>query len=101
MRKPYPSDLTDDQAEILLPLIPVGTVGRPRDVELREVLNAIFYQARSGCQWDMLPHDFPPKSTVFGYFKQWRDDGTWQVILNALPCTGNETQSCWPVPSQG
>lgn len=51
---------------------------------MREVLNAIFYQARSGCQWDMLPHDFPPKSTVFAYFKQWRDDGTWQKLLDAL-----------------
>ena len=84
MRKPYPSDMTDEQWAILEPLIPVSTLGRPRDVEMREVLNAIFYQARSGCQWDMLPHDFPPKSTVFDYFKQWRDDGTWQVILDAL-----------------
>jgi putative transposase len=84
MRKPYPSDLTGDQWAILEPLIPVPTLGRPRDVEIREVLDAIFYQARSGCQWDMLPHDFPPKSTVFDYFKQWRDDGTWQVILDAL-----------------
>ena len=84
MRKPYPSDMTDEQWAILEPLIPVSNLGRPRDVEMREVLNAIFYQARSGCQWDMLPHDFPPRSTVFDYFKQWRDDGTWQVILDAL-----------------
>jgi putative transposase len=84
MRKPYPSDLTDDQWAILEPLIPASSLGRPRDVEMREVLNAIFYQARSGCQWDMLPHDFPPRSTVFDYFKRWRDDGTWQVILDAL-----------------
>jgi putative transposase len=84
MRKPYPSDMTDEQWAILEPLIPVSALGRPRDVEMREVLNAIFYQARSGCQWDMLPHDFPPKSTVFDYFKRWRDDGTWQVLLDAL-----------------
>jgi putative transposase len=84
MRKPYPSDMTGEQWAIIEPLIPVSALGRPRDVEMREVLNAIFYQARSGCQWDMLPHDFPPKSTVFAYFKQWRDDGTWQVILDAL-----------------
>jgi putative transposase len=84
MRKPYPSDLTGEQWAILEPLIPVSPLGRPRDVEMREVLNAIFYQARSGCQWDMLPHDFPPRSTVFDYFKRWRDDGTWQVILDAL-----------------
>jgi putative transposase len=84
MRKPYPSDMTAEQWAILESLIPVSKLGRPRDVEMREVLNAIFYQARSGCQWDMLPHDFPPKSTVFAYFKQWRDDGTWQVLLDAL-----------------
>ena len=101
MRKPYPSDMTDEQWAILEPLIPVSALGRPRDVEMREVLNAIFYQARSGCQWDMLPHDFPPKSTVFDYFKQWRDDGTWQVILDALrqqvrPAAGRE-----PSPGAG
>src|SRR3982751_7135350 len=84
MRKPYPSDMTDEQWAIAEPLIPVSALGRPREVEIREVLNAIFYQARSGCQWDMLPHDLMPKSTVFDYFKRWRDDGTWQVIVDAL-----------------
>src|SRR5512142_408056 len=84
MRKPYPSDLTDEQWEIIKPLIPVNSVGRPREVEMREVLNAIFSQNRSGCQWDMLPHDLPAKSTVYDYFQQWRDDGTWQVMLDAL-----------------
>ena len=84
MRKPYPSDLTAEQWQVIEPLIPVSRVGRPREVQMREVLNAIFYQARSGCQWDMLPHDLPPKSTVYDYFKQWRDDGTWQRITDAL-----------------
>jgi putative transposase len=84
MRKPYPSDLTDQQWEIIEPLIPVHRVGRPRTVNMREVLNTIFYQAKSGCQWDMLPHDLLPKSTVFDYFSQWRDDGTWQTITDAL-----------------
>jgi putative transposase len=84
MRKPYPSDLTAEQWDIAEPLIPVSTVGRPRRVEMREVLNAIVYVARSGCQWDMLPHDFPPKSTVYDYFQRWRDDGTWQRIMDAL-----------------
>ena len=51
---------------------------------MREVLNAIFYLNRSGCQWDMLPHDLPAKSTVYDYFAQWRDDGTWQRIMDAL-----------------
>jgi putative transposase len=84
MRKPYPSDLTDEPWEIIQPLIPVNSVGRPREVAMREVLNTIFYQNRSGCQWDMLPHDLLAKSTVYDYFAQWRDDGTWQEILDAL-----------------
>src|SRR3954470_736139 len=84
MRKPYPSDLTDRQWDIIRPLIPVSKVGRPRTVDMREVCNAIFYLNRSGCQWDMLPHDFPPKSTVYNHFAQWRDDGTWERIMDAL-----------------
>src|SRR4051794_40524537 len=84
MRKPYPSDLTDEQWAIIEPLIPVHRTGRPRTVDMREVLNAIFYLNRSGCQWDMLPHDLPAKSTVYDHFAQWRDDGTWQTITDAL-----------------
>ena len=77
MRKAYPSDLTDEQWALLEPLIPPAKPGgAPRTVDLREVLNALFYQNRSGCQWDMLPHDLLPKSTVFDYFTRWRDDGT-------------------------
>jgi putative transposase len=84
MRKPYPSDMTDEQWTILEPLIPVPALGRPREVEMREVLNAIFYLTRSGCQWDMLPPEFPARSTVNDYFRQWRDDGTWQRMMDAL-----------------
>jgi putative transposase len=85
MRKPYPTDLTDAQWEIIEPLLPPPpTVGRPRTHGLREILNALFYLNRSGCQWDMLPHDLPPKSTVYDYFALWRGDGTWQTILDAL-----------------
>jgi len=51
---------------------------------MREVLNTIFYLNRSGCQWDMLPHDLLPKSTVYDYFAQWRDDGTWEKLIQAL-----------------
>ena len=84
-RKPYPSDLTDDQWEVLaIFLPPAKRGGRPREVDLREVVNAILYQNRSGCQWDMLPHDLLPKSTVYDYFAAWRDDGTWQRLLDAL-----------------
>jgi putative transposase len=84
-RKAYPSDLTDEQWAIIEPLIPAGKHGgRPREVDMREVLNTIFYLNRTGCQWDMLPHDLLPKSTVYDYFARWRDDGTWQHILDAL-----------------
>jgi transposase len=101
MRKPYPSDLTDAQWEIIKPLIPVNSVGRPRVVAMREVLNTIVYQNRSGCQWDMLPHDLLPKSTVYDYFAQWRDDGTWQKILDALRQQVRVTAGRQPSPSAG
>ena len=58
--------------------------GHPRTVNMREVLNTVFYLNRSGCQWDMLPHDLLPKSTVYDYFAQWRDDGTWEKMVQAL-----------------
>jgi len=84
MRKLYPSDLTDAQWSIIEPLIPTKKTGRPRQVDMREVLNAIFYIDRAGCQWDMLPHDLPAKSTVYDYLAHWRDDGTWDRIKDAL-----------------
>jgi putative transposase len=84
-RRAYPSDLTDEQWELIQIVIPEPKVGgRPRAVDMREVVNAMFYINRAGCQWDMLPHDFPPKSTVYEYFGTWRDDGTWQRILDVL-----------------
>lgn len=101
MRKPYPSDLTDDQWEIIQPLIPVNEGGRPRKVAMREVLNTIFYLNRSGCPWDMLPHDLPPKSTVHDYFRQWRADGTWQKILDALRQKVRVAAGKEPSPSAG
>jgi transposase len=101
MRKPYPSDLTDAQWEIARPLIPIFTVGRPREVDIREVLNAILYLNRSGCQWDMLPHDLPAKSTVSEYFARWRDDGTWQAILDALRQAVRVAVGKDPNPSAG
>ena len=78
-RKPYPSDLTHAQWTILAPLIPAAHAprgGRPRELDLREVVNTILHLNRSGCQWEMLPHDLLPKSTVYDYFARWRDDGT-------------------------
>jgi transposase len=85
MRKAYPSDLTDGQWALIEPLIPPAKHGgAPRTVDIREVVNTLLYQSRSGCQWDMLPHDLLPRSTVHDYFTRWRDDGTWQRLLDAL-----------------
>ena len=84
-RKPYPSDLTDEQWELIEELIPAALPGgRPRATEMREVVNAILYLTRSGCQWDMLPHDLPSKSTTYEYFAAWRDNGVWQRMLDVL-----------------
>jgi putative transposase len=87
-RKKYVSDLTDAQWAIVEPMIPHAKQstrgGRPRKVDMREVLNTLFSLNRSGCQWEMLPHDVLPKSTVYDYFAQWRDDGTWAKLVKAL-----------------
>lgn len=84
-RKVYATDLTDEQWAILEPLIPpTKHGGRPREVSMREVVNTILYLNRTGCQWDMLPHDLLPKSTVYDYFARWRNDGTWQCLVDAL-----------------
>jgi len=86
-RKAYPADLTDTQWVIIAPLIPAPRYnrgGRPRELDMREVLNTLLYLNRSGCQWEMVPHDLLPKSSAYDYFAQWRDDGTWTKILTAL-----------------
>ena len=101
-RKTYPSDLTNDQWNVLEPLLPptpTDGLGRPREVDLREVINAILYINRTGCQWDMLPHDLLPKSTVYGYFAQWRDDGTWQKLIDALRTQVRVAAGREPTPS--
>jgi transposase len=85
VRKAYKSDLTDEQWEVIEPLLPAAKPGgRPRSVALREVVNTLFYQDRTGVQWDYLPHDLLPKSTVWDYFKGWGADGTWQKLVDAL-----------------
>jgi putative transposase len=102
MRAPYPTDLTDQQWQVVEPLIPPAKAGgRPREVEMREVLNTLFYQNKTGCQWDMLPHDLLPKSTVYDYFAAWRDDGTWQTILDALRAAVRVQERREPAPSAG
>lgn len=81
----YPSDLTDAEWVLLEPLIPQAKMGgRPEEWPKREIVNAILYVLRSGCPWRMLPHDFPPYTTVYDYFRAWRDQGLWERINAAL-----------------
>jgi putative transposase len=83
--KQYPTDTTGEQWDIINGLIPAQKgQGRPREVDLRRVVDAIFYVSRSGCQWRMLPHDFPPWQTVFYYFNKWNKDGTLGRIHESL-----------------
>ena len=87
VRKRYPSDLTDDQWVILEPLLPSPRPhhgGAPSRVDRRAVLDTLRYQNRTGCQGEMLPHDLLPKRTVYDYFAQWRDEGTWAKIVSRL-----------------
>jgi transposase len=84
-RKPYPSDLSDAEWEKIKPLLPgPNTLGSPRTVDLREILNAIFYRVDNGCKWRAIPHDFPPHQTVYDYFRRWVKTGLWQQINQAL-----------------
>jgi putative transposase len=85
MRKAHPTDLSDPEWELLERLIPpAGAGGRPRKHNMRQILNAIFYLVRAGRSWEMLPKEFPPKSTVFYYFNIWRKNGTWKLFNDFL-----------------
>lgn len=101
-RMAYPTDLSDEQWAIVEPLIPspkTSRGGRPRTVCMREVVNTILYMNRTGCQWDMLPHDLHPKSTVYDYFAQWRDDGTLVRMVDALRTAIRVAEGRQPTPS--
>lgn len=83
--KPYATDLTDTEWAILSPLIPKAKLGgHPRTVDMRSVCNAIYYQLKTGCQWHLLPHDFPPSSTVYFYYRKWQRHGHWEQMNHAL-----------------
>jgi transposase len=83
--KAYASDLSEAQWGILEPLIPPAkTGGRPRSVNMREILKGIFYILRGGCAWRLLPHDFPAWSTVYDYLRKWRNEGVWERIVTTL-----------------
>ncbi len=90
--RPYDSDLTDDEWRLVQPLIEVAQrgPGPRRSVDLREVLNAVLYKQRTGCQWRMLPPDLPPRSTVSGYFQRWSKTGVLDQVYAALWQSGRD-----------
>jgi putative transposase len=83
-RKPYPSDISNEEWKRLQSLLPAHGRGAPRRANMREILNALRYLARTGCQWRMLPHDLPPWEKVYYYFSEWRDHGDWEHINREL-----------------
>ena len=98
----YASDTTDAEWAVIEPHMPSpAKCGRPRETSLRMVVNAIFYIAQSGCQWRMMPSDFPPFTTVQRYFYAWRDDGRWQIINHALLMQAREAEGREASPSAG
>jgi putative transposase len=81
----YPTDLSDAEWSLLEPHLPAPKrCGRPRVHSPRAVLNAVFYVSKTGCQWRMLPHEFPPWKTAFHYFRMWRLDGSWEALNHAM-----------------
>jgi transposase len=101
-RRAYTSDLTDEQWELLEPLLPkILPWGRPREHSYREILNGIFYVMKTGCQWRNLPHDLPPWSTVHDYYRQWRMDGRWKRINDRLTKQVRRMEGREETPSAG
>jgi len=100
-RTRYPSDLTDRQWHAIEHLFPQGSsgAGRPRTYAVREIVNAAFYLAKSGCAWRMLPHDFPPWKTVSYYFYTWRDAGVWAAVHGLLRVDLRLADGREPTPS--
>ena len=98
----YASDLTDGEWALIAPHLPAPRrLGRPRTTDLRDVVDALLYMAATGCQWRMLPKDFPPYSTVQDYFYAWRDDGLWQTINHHLVMAAREAEGREASPSAG
>ena len=98
----YPSDLLDAEWALISPLLPPAkTGGRPRTTSMRDVMDAILYIASSGCQWRMLPKDFPPISTVQGYFYNWRDCGLLQTINQLLVMSARDLEDREASPTAG
>ena len=101
MRQAYPSDLSDTQWELLADLFPEAETGRPREVNIRDVINAIFYLNRTGVQWRFLPHDFPRWDVVYSYFRKWSKDDTWDEVQRILREGVRQQAGREPTPSLG
>jgi transposase len=98
----YASDLTDAEWRVIEPYMPaVKRLGRPRETDLRAIVDAILYIARTGCQWRLLPKDFPPFTTVQGYFYDWRNQGLFERINFELLLQAREAADREPSPSAG
>src|SRR6202044_3905278 len=98
----YASDATDTEWSLIEPLMPAAnSIGRPRKTNIREVVNALFYIASTGCQWRQLPKEFPPYSTVQGYFYPWSRHGTWLTINHALVVMARENEGRQASPTAG
>src|SRR6185437_13656433 len=96
----YPSDLSDEEWAVLEPMIPAAKPGgHPRRVDMRQILNALFYQQRTGCQWRYLPTEYPPWPTVWTYVRQWRRSGVWEPLHTALrqPLSSLVAKPLWHV----
>jgi putative transposase len=98
----YPTDLTEAEWTLLAPLIPTAkSGGRPRTTDMREVVNAIFYVLRGGCQWRLLPTEFPPHQTVYHYCWTWRRAGVWERMHDTLRGDLREASGRTREPSAG
>ena len=97
----YTSDMTDAQWEIIRPLLSpeTGGPGRPSELDLRQVVNGIFYLGRTGCQWKNLPKDYPNHNSVYYHYGKWRDDGTWRRVNEVLRQQERAAQGRQPEPS--
>lgn len=98
----YPTDLTDRQWNYIKELVPAAKPGgRPRSVDMRQVLNTILYVVVTGCQWRLLPKDYPNWQTVYTYVRSWRDDGTWQRIHDTMRADVRRTAGRHTHPTAG
>ena len=103
-RKAYPTDISDEEWDLIKSMIPCERKrkrGKKREVDMREVVNAIFYILRAGCSWRMMPHDLPPWQTVYSYFQRWQRKGIWQNIHFVLGSHLRELDGRDPEPSAG